>query len=63
MGWPTSLQLPVADINQVQLAALALVVFKNVIYLLALHAVAWWVFPRLRQAMPEPPAAAPPVGD
>jgi len=39
----------------VQLAALALVLFQNVIYLLALHAVAWWVFPRLRQAMPEPP--------
>ena len=55
-GLADKLQLPlVADINQVQLAALALVVFQNVVYLLALHAVAWWVFPRLRQAMPEPP--------
>ena len=38
-----------------EIAALLLVVFQNIVYLLALHAVSWWVLPRLKQAIPEPP--------
>ncbi|MFL2671561.1 MAG: DUF2232 domain-containing protein [Prochlorococcaceae cyanobacterium] len=55
-GLADRLQLPVAPtLDQVQVAALLLVVAQNIVYLLALHAVAWWVLPRLRQAIPDPP--------
>ena len=55
-GLADRLQLPVAPtLDQVQVAALLLVVFQNIVYLLALHAVSWWVLPRLKQAIPEPP--------
>ena len=40
-----------------QLAALALVWVQNVIVVLALHAVAYWIFPRLQAPIPEPPDA------
>ncbi|MFO7630236.1 MAG: DUF2232 domain-containing protein [Prochlorococcaceae cyanobacterium] len=43
------------DLVQVQLAALALVLLQNVIYLLALHAIAYWIFPRLQAPISEPP--------
>jgi uncharacterized protein YybS (DUF2232 family) len=45
------------DLAQVQLAAVALVWFQNGIVVLALHAVAYWIFPRLRSPIPEPPQA------
>jgi uncharacterized protein YybS (DUF2232 family) len=45
------------DLAQVQLAAVALVWVQNGIVVLALHAVAYWIFPRLRSPIPEPPAA------
>ena len=45
------------DLAQVQVAALALVWVQNVIVVLALHAVAYWIFPRLRSPIPEPPNA------
>ena len=35
--------------------AIALVVFQEVIYVLALHALAFWIFPRLKAPIPEPP--------
>ena len=55
-GLADRLQLPVApSLDQVQVAALLLMVAQNIVYLLALHAVAWWVLPRLRQAIPDPP--------
>ena len=45
------------ELAQVQLAALALVWVQNVIVVLALHAVAYWIFPRLQAPIPEPPDA------
>lgn len=45
------------ELVQVQLAALALVWVQNVIVVLALHAVAYWIFPRLQAPIPEPPDA------
>jgi uncharacterized protein YybS (DUF2232 family) len=49
------------DLWQVQLLAIGLVMLQNIVYLLALHAVAWWVFPRLNQAMPAPPRLLQPL--
>jgi len=45
------------DLAQVQGAALLLVWVQNGIVLLALHAVAYWVFPRLQAPISEPPEA------
>jgi hypothetical protein len=45
------------DLAQVQLAAVALVWVQNGIVVLALNAVAYWIFPRLRAPNPEPPQA------
>ncbi|MCP9827552.1 MAG: DUF2232 domain-containing protein [Cyanobium sp.] len=45
------------DLLQVQALALGLVVVQNLIYVLALHAVAYWIFPRLQAPIPEPPEA------
>jgi uncharacterized protein YybS (DUF2232 family) len=49
------------DLWQVQLLALALVLLQNVIYVLALHAVALWIFPRLRSPITPPPALLRPL--
>ena len=45
------------ELGQVQMAALALVWLQNGIVVLALHAVAYWIFPRLQAPISEPPAA------
>jgi uncharacterized protein YybS (DUF2232 family) len=45
------------DLLQVQLAAVLLVWLQNLIVVLALHAVAYWIFPRLQTPISEPPAA------
>jgi uncharacterized protein YybS (DUF2232 family) len=45
------------ELAQVQLAALGLVWMQNVILVLALHAVAYWIFPRLQAPISEPPDA------
>ena len=51
-----ALHLPITpDLTQVQLMALLLVVVQEVIYVLSLHALAYWIFPRLRSPIPEPP--------
>ena len=47
----------IPDINQVQLMAIALVVLQELIYVLALHALAFWIFPRLKAPIPDPPSA------
>ena len=52
----TLLHLPIsADLASVQLMALALVVLQELIYVLSLHALAFWIFPRLRSSIPGPP--------
>ena len=51
-----ALHLPITpDLTQVQLMALLLVVVQEVIYVLSLHALAYWIFPRLKSPIPEPP--------
>ena len=45
------------DLAQVQVAALLLVLLQNLIGVLALHAVAYWIFPRLDVPISEPPPA------
>lgn len=35
--------------------AITLVVLQQLIYVLALHALAYWIFPRLKAPIPEPP--------
>ena len=49
------------ELWQVQLLALGLVLIQNVIYVLALHAVALWIFPRLRSPITQPPALLRPL--
>jgi len=49
------------ELWQVQLLALGLVLLQNVIYVLALHAVALWIFPRLRSPISPPPALLRPL--
>tara|TARA_Y100001968_G_C19117630_1_gene600378 strand:- start:70 stop:711 length:642 start_codon:yes stop_codon:yes gene_type:complete len=43
------------DILIVQLAAILLVLFQELIYVFCLHALAFWLFPRLKSSMPSPP--------
>ncbi|SBO43018.1 DUF2232 domain-containing protein [Cyanobium sp. NIES-981] len=45
------------ELSQVQVAAVLLVWVQNVIVVLALHAAAYWIFPRLQAPIGEPPAA------
>ena len=45
------------DLAQVQLLALALVLVQNLMVVLVLHAVAYWIFPRLQAPISEPPPA------
>lgn len=49
------------DLLQVQLMALALVLLQNLIYVLALHAVALWIFPRLQSPISPPPPLLQPL--
>ena len=50
------LHLPITpDLTQVQVMAFLLVIVQEVIYVLSLHALAYWIFPRLRSPIPEPP--------
>ena len=43
------------DLFLVQIAALCLIIIQETIFVLTLHAVAFWVFPRLNASIPEPP--------
>ena len=49
-----NLTLPI-DMSHVQLAALLLVALQELVFVLSLHALAFWIFPRLKAPMPEPP--------
>ena len=44
------------DMTQVQIVALFLVITQEIVYVLCLHALAYWIFPRLKSSMPEPPS-------
>ncbi len=49
--------LPFApDMTQVQIVALCLVITQEIVYVLCLHALSYWIFPRLKSTMPEPPS-------
>jgi uncharacterized protein YybS (DUF2232 family) len=43
------------DLAQVQATALVLVLIQNLLMALCLHAVAYWIFPRLQSPIGEPP--------
>ncbi|MFM9087221.1 MAG: DUF2232 domain-containing protein [Cyanobium sp.] len=43
------------DLGQVQGAALVLVLMQNLLVVFCLHAVAYWIFPRLQAPISEPP--------
>ena len=43
------------DLVHVQLMAICLVIFQELIYVLILHSLAFWIFPRLEAQIPEPP--------
>ncbi len=45
------------DMTQVQIVALFLVISQEIVYVLCLHALAYWIFPRLKSFMPDPPAS------
>jgi len=45
----------IPDMALVQLTALSLVVLQELIFVLTLHAVAFWIFPRLNASIPQPP--------
>tara|TARA_B100000945_G_scaffold296106_1_gene274141 strand:+ start:463 stop:1149 length:687 start_codon:yes stop_codon:yes gene_type:complete len=44
------------DMTQVQIVALCLIITQEIVYVLCLHALAYWIFPRLKSSMPDPPA-------
>ena len=44
------------DMRQVQVVALFLIITQEIVYVLCLHALAYWIFPRLNSSIPEPPA-------
>ena len=48
-------QAGAVELAQVQALAVGLVLLQNVVVVLALHAVAYWIFPRLKAPIPEPP--------
>ena len=43
------------DMRQIQIVALLLIVTQEIVYVLCLHALAYWIFPRLKSSIPEPP--------
>ena len=43
------------DMIQVQFVALCLIIAQEIVYVLCLHALAYWIFPRLKVSIPEPP--------
>ena len=45
----------VPDLFFVQIVALLLVIFQELIFVLTLHAVAFWIFPKLQARVPLPP--------
>ena len=55
-GFLDLFHIPLAPaLLEVQLMALALIVLQELVYVLALHALAFWLFPRLNVEIPDPP--------
>ncbi len=44
-----------SNLMLVQLAAFLLVLLQELVFVLTLHAVAFWMFPRLKATIPDPP--------
>ena len=44
------------DMRQVHIVALCLIITQEIVYVLCLHALAYWIFPRLKSSIPSPPA-------
>ena len=44
------------DMTQVQIVAILLIITQEIVYVLCLHALAYWIFPRLKSFIPEPPS-------
>ena len=44
------------NMTQVQIVAILLIITQEIVYVLCLHALAYWIFPRLKSSIPEPPA-------
>ena len=44
------------NMTQVQIVAILLIITQEIVYVLCLHAFAYWIFPRLKSSIPEPPA-------
>ena len=44
------------DMRQVQIVAFFLIITQEIVYVLCLHALAYWIFPRIKSPIPEPPA-------
>ncbi len=43
------------DLFFIQVVALLLVIFQELIFVLTLHAIAFWIFPKLKASIPQPP--------
>ena len=43
------------DMSQVQIVALCLVITQEIVYVFCLHALAYWIFHRLKSSIPDPP--------
>ena len=43
------------DMKQIQIVALFLIITQEIVYVLCLHALAYWIFPRIKSSIPEPP--------
>ena len=61
LGWLLGILEPLLGLSlaptvpQVQAMAVVLILLQNVIYTLTLHIVSYWIFPRLRSPVSEPP--------
>ena len=44
------------EMTQVQIVAILLIITQEIVYVLCLHALAYWIFPRLKSFIPEPPS-------
>ncbi len=44
------------DLFQVQLMAICLIIVQELVYVMALHLIAFWIFPRFKALLPDPPS-------